>query len=122
MKSVFTLKFIGRVLILAFLIIGIVFVAKVEQPVCATGCCWDCEPYYQNCLSGAQETCDGDPVCENNYIQVCRNGRRSCYTNCSYSCNPGEPNERCCYTYSTVCYDDNNNPYSCEAIYCGTCP
>jgi hypothetical protein len=67
-----------RLLLLASLICGLVFVAMNPQPAYARPCCSECDARLQACIDG----CNGDSQCE---IE-CERSVNGCYAVCDDSC------------------------------------
>lgn len=93
MKTTLTSKILRKALVLAFLIVGLVFVAssgKTSQTVLAAPCCSECQPRYEDCVAGCPEGGAGSS-CRN----ICNNSRNSCNSNCDMSCGGGSTGSAC---------------------------
>ncbi len=107
MQKIIMSKVLRKFLILAFMLVGLIFVISndnVTQPVQAEACCYECEAYEQDCIQNYAVY--GYPS-----VMACNNamGITSCYMHCSYdACSPG------------ACFSNANCPYG---YWCaqGTC-
>ncbi len=92
MKEVFTSKILRKVLVLAFLSVGLVFALssnKTTEPAQASQCCQDCHGGGDPTLAAdfRNNYCNGSESCLDN----CRNQTNLCYAHCTWCIDNAEP-------------------------------
>jgi len=88
MKQLMTARILRKVMVLAFLLVGLVFVTLSEKtpPVIAAPCCEGCDYTYFQCLQTSSYT-------------YCQNQFRSCVGQCTY-----------CGNGNSICFSDLDCP------------